>query len=113
MPPKRFPDHSFDAVSVNGPGKRSLACNDAQSGVLSIVADVENLEVLVLNALRIKKHISHFCLDEAAETAKTIKAKKTYFTHISHLMGFHKSVNPKLPAGMKLSFDGLKISIPE
>ena len=47
MPPKRFPDHSFDTVSVNGPGKRSLACNDAESGVLSIVADVENLEVLV------------------------------------------------------------------
>lgn len=74
---------------------------------------LENLEVLVLNALRIKKHISHFCLDEAVETAKTIKAHKTYFTHISHLMGFHKSVNPQLPAGMKLAFDGLKISIPE
>lgn len=72
---------------------------------------LENLEVLILNALRIKKHISHFCLDEAVETAKTIKAKKTYFTHISHLMGFHKNVSPKLPAGMKLAFDGLKIPI--
>jgi phosphoribosyl 1,2-cyclic phosphate phosphodiesterase len=74
---------------------------------------LENLDVLVINALRKHKHISHFCLDEAIAVAGKISARKTYFTHISHLMGFHESVNKTLPAGMELAYDGLKIKLGE
>jgi len=76
-------------------------------------AKLKDLDVLVINALRIKKHISHFCLQEAIEAAQRIAAGKTYFTHISHLMGFHSTVNPQLPQNMELAFDGLKLTIKE
>ena len=76
-------------------------------------AKLKDLDVLVINALRIKKHISHFCLQEAIEAAQRIAAGKTYFTHISHLMGFHSIVNPQLPENMELAFDGLKFTIKE
>lgn len=77
--------------------------------------DVEELEkimgskILVLNALRKKKHISHFSLDEAVELSKRLKIPQTYFTHISHQLGLSAEINKELPSGMQLAVDGLKI----
>jgi len=70
-----------------------------------------DLEVLVLNALRINKHISHYNLEEAIHLVKELKPKKAYFTHISHLMGQHQTINSTLPEGIELAYDGLKINI--
>ena len=68
-----------------------------------------NLDVLVINALRWEPHISHFTLPEAIELARKLKAKRTYFTHISHLLGKHEEVSKQLPENMFLAYDGLKI----
>ena len=68
-------------------------------------------KVLVLDALQKTPHISHFTLDRAIEVAKEIGAEQTYFTHISHKMGLHDSINAELPKGMALAYDGLKFSI--
>jgi len=68
-------------------------------------------KVLILDALQKTPHISHFTLSRAVEVAKEIGAEQTYFTHISHKMGLHDSVNSELPKGMALAFDGLKFSI--
>lgn len=67
-------------------------------------------EILVLNALRREKHISHFNLEEAIDLVNRIKPKQTYFTHISHLLGKHDEVSKELPEGIDLAYDGLKIS---
>lgn len=64
------------------------------------------LEVLIIGALRKEKHISHFSLPEAIEVAKRIDARQTWFTHVSHLMGRYAEVQPLLPSGMHLAFDG-------
>ena len=73
---------------------------------------LEGSEVLVLNALQIESHISHFTLNEAIEQAQKIGAKKTYFTHISHRLGLHQEINEQLPDGIELAFDGLELSLP-
>ena len=67
--------------------------------------------VVVLDALRHKPHISHFNLEQAIAAAEKIGAPETYFTHISHAMGRHARINPQLPKGMALGYDGQKISI--
>jgi phosphoribosyl 1,2-cyclic phosphate phosphodiesterase len=72
---------------------------------------LNNLKVLVINALRIEKHYSHFSLEEAIEISKTLKPEKTYFTHISHLLGFHQEVENSLPKNMHLAYDGLEIEL--
>lgn len=80
--------------------------------------DAEELEktfgskVLVLNALRKEKHLSHFALSEAVDVAQKVGAGQTYFTHISHQLGLHKDINAELPSGISLAHDGLVINLP-
>ncbi|HON51676.1 MAG TPA: MBL fold metallo-hydrolase [Bacteroidales bacterium] len=75
------------------------------------IKKLTNLDVLIINALRIKKHYSHFNLDEALHIVEQLQPKQAFFTHISHLMGFHEQVQARLPRQVYLSYDGLTISI--
>jgi phosphoribosyl 1,2-cyclic phosphate phosphodiesterase len=70
---------------------------------------LRGLDVLVLNALRKKEHISHFNLEEALEVIDELKPKKAYLTHISHLLGKHEDVSRELPENVFLGEDGLVI----
>lgn len=71
---------------------------------------IRNSEVLVLNALRKQKHISHFTLDEAIEMAAEVKAGTAYFTHLSHQMGKHGEIEAELPDNIHLAYDGLELT---
>ncbi len=72
---------------------------------------IEGSDVLVLNALRREKHISHFTLDEAIAAATELNAKQVYFTHISHQLGKHAEVGKELPANMHLAYDRLVLEV--
>lgn len=72
---------------------------------------LKGIDVLVVNALRIEPHPSHLHLEAAIDFAKRIGAKQTYFTHISHKLGFHDEVEKKLPKGIHLAYDNLILSI--
>lgn len=72
---------------------------------------IKGSKVLVLNALRKEKHLSHFTLQEAIDLAVELEVPTTYFTHISHQLGLHKEVSKELPAGMFLAYDGLIITV--
>ena len=72
---------------------------------------LNNLDVLVVNALRIEQHYSHFNLEQALEFIKIVKPKKAYLTHISHMLGFHDEVQKILPENVFLAYDGLEITI--
>ena len=72
---------------------------------------IRGSKILVLNALRIEKHISHFSLEEAIQVSEELQIPQTWLTHISHQLGKHAMVEPKLPQGISLAYDGLKISI--
>lgn len=66
-------------------------------------------KILVLNALREKPHTSHLTLDEAIALSEKIGAETTYFTHISHDLGFHAEVEKRLPKNIHLAYDSLSI----
>ncbi|MFA5404632.1 MAG: MBL fold metallo-hydrolase [Ignavibacteria bacterium] len=71
---------------------------------------LENLDVLILNALRKAPHPTHFNLEQATEIALKVKAKKTYFTHITHDL-MHDETNATLPENIELGYDGLEMEI--
>lgn len=68
-------------------------------------------EVLVVNALRKSKHISHFSLEEALELIRELKPEKAFITHLSHFIGRHQDIQESLPDNVFLAYDGLKIDL--
>ncbi|MFS4455705.1 MBL fold metallo-hydrolase [Maribacter sp. 2304DJ31-5] len=75
------------------------------------IEKIRGTKILVVNALRKEPHHSHFNLKEALEFVETIKPQKTYFTHISHLLGFHKEVEAQLPKNVYLAYDNLEMTL--
>jgi phosphoribosyl 1,2-cyclic phosphate phosphodiesterase len=67
---------------------------------------LEGLDVLVLDALRVKPHPTHFSLSEAVEATRRIAPRRAYFTHIAHDLR-HATTSADLPPGIELAFDGL------
>ena len=74
-------------------------------------AKIRGSEVLVVNALRREKHISHYTLDEAVALADELSVPEAYFTHISHQLGLHADVERTLPPGRHLAYDGLVLQV--
>lgn len=72
---------------------------------------IKGSKVLVTSALHHTLHYSHANLEEAIELAQLIGAERTYFTHMSHSMGLYEEINPTLPQGMALAYDGLEIEL--
>ena len=67
---------------------------------------LEDLDVLILDALRYKPHVTHFSLDEAMDVARRVNAKRTVFTHLSHDFDY-ETTNAQLPPRMELAYDGM------
>jgi phosphoribosyl 1,2-cyclic phosphate phosphodiesterase len=71
---------------------------------------LRGLDVLILDALRPRPHVSHYSLQEAIEMAGQIGAKRTLFTHMGHELD-HDATNAQLPPGMELAYDGLRVPL--
>jgi len=84
---------------------------DVKTIEIEEINKLKNLEVIVVSALRIEPHHSHFNLEEALALIATVKPKKAYLTHISHALGFHDDVEKTLPQNVYLAYDNLQIEI--
>jgi phosphoribosyl 1,2-cyclic phosphate phosphodiesterase len=71
---------------------------------------LEGLDHVVLSALRYKPHPSHATVAQALGWAERIGAGHTWLTHIAHELG-HEDTNRKLPAGVRLAYDGLTLPV--
>lgn len=72
---------------------------------------IKGSEIMVINALRKTKHISHFTLDEAISITQELEIPQTYLTHISHQLGKYSDIEKELPAGIHLAYDTLTLNI--
>ncbi len=64
---------------------------------------------LIINSLQIKKHISHFNLEEALGIIEKVKPEQAWLTHLSHSFGKHSYLETLLPPNVKIAYDGLKL----
>lgn len=72
---------------------------------------LEGLDCLVINALRIEPHPTHQSLEEALHQVERIAPKETYFIHMSHHLGLHRTVEALLPPHVHLTYDGMEITL--
>ncbi len=83
-------------------------CTDCNEIPPASMERLQGLDVLILDALRITPHPTHFNLEKAIEVAAEVGAKRTIFTHLAHEIK-HDRIEADLPEGMKLAFDGMVV----
>ena len=71
---------------------------------------VEGVETVVIDALREKKHSTHFNVAEALEAVARIAPRRALLTHMAHDLGYAET-NARLPPGVELAYDGLVLDI--
>jgi phosphoribosyl 1,2-cyclic phosphate phosphodiesterase len=72
---------------------------------------LQNLDTLVLDALRHEPHPTHFNFQQATEMVKLLGPKRAFFTHLTHSIS-HAAVGRELPEGIALAYDGLRLEVP-
>ncbi len=72
-------------------------------------AGLADLDVLVLDCVRIKRHSTHLCLEEALSYIEELKPKRAFLTHLNHEM-MHQRESKLLPDNVELAFDGLVVT---
>lgn len=73
---------------------------------------LHNLDVLILNCLRVRQpHFAHLILPEALALVEELKPKRCYLTHACHMLGRHEEISAILPQGVQYAFDGEIIRI--
>lgn len=79
--------------------------NDAEA------AKLQGVRRLIVSALHHKPHHSHMNLEQALAFVERIAPEEAYLIHISHHMGRYANIQPRLPRGVQLGFDQLRIPI--
>jgi phosphoribosyl 1,2-cyclic phosphate phosphodiesterase len=69
---------------------------------------LRGLDVLFLDALRHKPHPTHSTVENSLAIIERLQPKRAFFTHMCHDLG-HEATNAKLPAHVRLSYDGMKL----
>ena len=67
--------------------------------------------IIIIDALRKSRHISHLSLQESIEILNDLKPEFGYITHMSHFIGLHSTLEKNLPDFIKPAYDGLEIYI--
>jgi phosphoribosyl 1,2-cyclic phosphate phosphodiesterase len=95
----------------SGEPPRSLAyCTDVSSIPPETYPLLHNLDVLVIDGLRYRHHPTHLSVDQAVEQIGQIRPRRAFLTHMAHDVK-HADLEERLPEGVFLSYDGLKVTV--
>lgn len=121
-PSKPFEVKGVEIVPIRGQHSDRFEVTGYRIGRLAYLTDfkqieeseiekLQGVEVLVVNALRWRDHISHFTVEEALALIARVKPRRAYLTHMSHDIGLHADSASRLPKGVELAYDTLTIEI--
>ena len=91
-------------------GSRVAYVPDAKVMPEATRALIRGADIFIIDALQPGFHRTHLSISEAIELAADIGAKETWFTHFSCRIDYEK-IEPTLPSGVHLAWDGLKLVI--
>jgi len=84
---------------------------DSNAYPLETINILKGVDVLIIDMLREQDHHSHNNLEQALAHTKTFGARKTYFIHMSHLMGPVDEWRSRLPADVFVGYDGMTLDL--
>ncbi len=80
-------------------------CKQLTDEALSLLL---NLDVMILDALRHRQHLTHMTIEESVAALKSIKAEASYLIHLSHDVD-HAELESSLPENIRVAYDGMEI----
>ncbi len=121
-PSKSFSVKGVEVVPISGEHSPRFRVTGYRIGKVAYLTDfsaieeeqiskLRGVELLVVNALRFERHPSHFCVEEALSLIAKVAPQRAYLTHSSHDIGLYSKINPTLPQGVELAYDGLEIEL--
>jgi phosphoribosyl 1,2-cyclic phosphate phosphodiesterase len=69
---------------------------------------LQNLDVVIIDALRRTPHPSHANIDQALMWLDRLQPRRAWFTHMAHDL-LHAETESELPPDVRLAYDGLRI----
>lgn len=91
-------------------GKKFAYYSDCKRVPREAVALARGSDAVCLDGLRPEPHPTHMNIAEACAAAAEIAAPVTYLTHLTHGVE-HEAWSEKLPAGVALAYDGLRLKL--
>lgn len=85
-------------------------CTDCSAIESDSLAQLADLDVLVLGALRPQPHPAHFNVEQAIAVVRELAPKRAFFTHMAHSIS-HQTLSRTLPGGIQLAYDGLSVEL--
>ena len=79
---------------------------DCKSMTPETIAQLQNLDVMILDALRHRDHPTHLNLEESQNFLERINAKQSWMIHMCHDLD-HEETESGLPDTIRLAYDGL------
>jgi phosphoribosyl 1,2-cyclic phosphate phosphodiesterase len=112
--PDLFGAH-FQTVPVNHGLQKVTGYRFGSAAYLTDMSDIpessfpllENLDVLILDALRREPHFSHSHLEKSIGFVERLRPKRAFFTHMGHDLD-HSTTEAMLPPHIRLAYDGLQ-----
>ena len=84
---------------------------DAKTINEAAIKKIKGTRLLIINALRLETHHSHFSLEEALTFIELIRPQQAYLIHLSHKMGLAAEISKRLPPNVDIAYDGLTVTI--
>ena len=91
-------------------GRKFVYYTDCKRVPREAITLARGADVVCLDGLRPELHPTHMNIDEACAVAAEIAAPVTYLTHLTHTID-HAGWEAKLPAGVRLAYDGLRLQL--
>jgi phosphoribosyl 1,2-cyclic phosphate phosphodiesterase len=96
----RFSDGNSDFAFITD-------CNEIPDAAL---AQLESLDLLVIDALRLKPHPTHLHLEKSLDYIARLRPRRALLTHMSHDIK-HAEASRHLPPGVEFAYDQLQVEL--
>ena len=97
-------------VSVTGFRIGELAyCTDFKGLPERAAEQLRGVRYLFIDGIRYEPHNTHNTIEEAIDIAQELGAANTFIIHTTHSIDY-STVNPTLPPGIELGYDGLSVN---
>lgn len=85
-------------------------CTDCKTIPESSLQRLQDLDVLIISALRPTPHPTHMNIEEAIAMAERLRPKRTIFTHMSCHVDY-ETHSAQLPPNIEFGYDGLRVPL--